>query len=59
MVTIIAKYMPNKKNILVEQSHLDYVLPVEWIPLPQTFDAICEVGLFATGQMQSFLCMCL
>ena len=55
LVTLSARYIPGKKNILANQlSHLDQVLPTEWFLLSQVFDARCEVyirphmDLFAT-----------
>ena len=45
-VTLSGRYIPSKKNVLVDQlSHPDQVLliTVEWSLLPQTFETICEV----------------
>ena len=55
MVTITARYILGKKNVLTDElSHPDLVLPTSWSLLPWVFGAICEVhgcphvGLFAT-----------
>ena len=43
MVTILARYIPGKKNFLVDRlSHLDQVLPTDWSLLPRLFDDICR-----------------
>ena len=54
-----------KNIILVDQlSHLDWVLPTEWLLLPQVFDAICKkyrhplIDLFAIRSNTKLPCMC-
>ena len=43
-ITLSARYIPGKKNVLADQlSCPDQVLPTEWSLLPRVFDAICEV----------------
>ena len=43
-VTLSARYIPGKKNVLMDQlSHPDQVLPMEWSLRPMAFDAICQV----------------
>ena len=43
-VTFATRYIPRKKNVMVDQlSCLGQVLPSEWSLLLWVFDAICEV----------------
>ena len=43
-VTLFARYIPRKKNVLEDQlSRPDQILPTEWSLLPRVFSVICEV----------------
>ena len=56
-VSIVAWYIPGKKNILADQlSHPDQVLPTEWSILLWVFDGICRVyGHLQTTKLPSYL----